>query len=820
MRLASEQAGAAAVALAAALTISASVEGRPPQASAPTAAAPTLTAQRAVIDRYCVTCHNSKRRTAGLALDTIQLDPITGSAEVWEKVVRRLRTGAMPPVGAPRPDKAAAHELAASLEAALDGAAAAHPNPGPRTIHRLNRTEYTNAIRDLLSLDVDGRSLLPADDSGYGFDNIADVLSVSPGLLERYMSAAARISRTAVGDPMIRPVLESYRVPKYLIQDARMGEDLPFGSRGGFAFRHTFPLDAEYDLKIRLQKNLFDIIRGLEDADEIDVRVDGVRVRQFGIGGAFKQNQYAPDLTNPAVKAAEDYMTAADKALDVRVPIKAGPHTIAVSFSEKSAAGEGFRRPPAPVSSIGLSAAGPAHVDHVDIGGPFVPSGPGETPSRRQIFVCAPTAADEDACARKIVGSLARRAFRRPVTDADVTSLLQSYRTGRAKGSFDAGIELALRRILVSPDFLFRVDRQPAGSAPGRVFRLNDIQLASRLSFFLWSSIPDEALLNSAERGELADPAVLDRHLRRMIADPRSRALVTSFASQWLYVRNMQSVAPDPVLFPDFDDNLRQAFQQETTMFLEDTLREDRSIVDLLRANYTFLNERLARHYGIPNVYGSHFRRVTFPNDQRAGLLGHGSILTVTSQPNRTSPVVRGKWLLDNVLGAPPPPPPADVPPLKENDSATAPTSVRERLEQHRKNAVCASCHARMDPLGFALENFDAVGRWRTTEANAPIDASGVLPDGEKFVGPSEFRAWLVAHREQFVTAMTEKLLTYALGRGLEYYDAPTVRAIVRGAAPEYRWSALITGIVKSMPFQMGTPQEPGGVETPAPAVQ
>jgi mono/diheme cytochrome c family protein len=793
----------------------------PVQAAPPATPMATATAQqapsgggqasvsRALLDKYCVTCHNQKLKTAGLALDGLDILNVGEAAPVWEKVVRKLRSGAMPPAGSPRPDKASYHELTSHLATTLDRAAFSHPNPGRPSIHRLNRVEYANAIRDLLGIDIDVRSMLPADDSGYGFDNIADVLSVSPALMERYMVAAGKIGRLAIGDPTIRPAVSSYRVSPMMLQIDRMSEDLPFGSRGGVAVRHQFPVDGEYVVRIRLQHTTNSpFIRGLTKPHRLEVRLDRERIKDFAIGGGAK---------TPGTAAQVEYEETLQAGLEVRFATKAGARLIGVAFQRVTTAPEGIFQPRPPVASFEHATqrdADPA-VDSVEIVGPYVGAVPRESPARQRIFVCAPTGkAGDEACATKILTALARRAYRRAVTPANVQPLISFYRIGRREHGFDSGIEWALERLLVDPSFLFRIERDPAGAAPGTPYRLSDAELASRLSFFLWSSIPDDQLLELAIRGRLKDPAVLEQQIRRMLADERSSALVTNFASQWLYLRNIRAVLPDPEAFPEFDDNLREAFQQETDLFFNSQVREDHSVVDLLTADYTFVNERLARHYDIPDVYGSHFRRVALPDDRRAGLLGQGSILTVTSYANRTSPVVRGKWLLENLLAAPPPPPPPNVPALKDAGEGGRPASVRERLELHRKNPTCAACHARMDPLGFALENFDAIGRWRTVgEANTPIDASGTLADGTRFNGPAEFRRALLTHREEFVTAVTEKLLTYGLGRGLEYYDAPAVRAILQEATPgDYRWSSIIMAIIKSTPFQMRTalPFHPG----------
>ena len=778
-----------------------------PQSSNPVP--PPGSQYRQVIDRYCATCHNERLRTADLILSTMDVEKVSQGAAVWEKVIRKLRTAAMPPAGMPRPDKATYDSFATYLETELDRASTARPNPGRPGIHRLNRTEYTNAIRDLLAVDINSESLFPGDDSSYGFDNIGDVLSVSPVLLERYMTAAGKISRLAIGDTTTAPTLETYDIPKLRMQGDRMSEALPFGSRGGIAIRHHFPLDGEYVIKIRLQRGRGERPPGLAEPHQLEVRLDGARVKLFTVGG----EQKAGDPKQVEYEKPAESEMPADADLEVRIQVKAGPRLVGVAFMNETSVPEGslqtrvagFYYLNRRVKDIAPS------VGSVTIRGPYDAKGPGETPARRKILVCRPSGSEsEDACAKKILSTLARRAYRRPVTDEDLRALLNLYRPGRSEGGFEAGITMALQGILVSPDFLFRVERDPANLAPGAAYRLSDLELASRLSFFLWSSIPDDPLLEVAARGKLKDPAVLEQQVRRMLADSRSKALVDNFAGQWLYLRNMRTVRPDPEGLPEFDENLREAFQRETELFLESMLREDRSTLELLNANYTFLNERLARHYGIPNVYGSHFRRVTLTDETRMGLLGQGSILTVTSYPNRTAPTIRGKWLLENILATPPPPPPPNVPSLKDRTEGSKALTMRQRMEQHRANPACAVCHTRMDPLGFALENFDAIGKWRTTEANTPIDSSGVLPDGTKFQGPAELRKILLSQPEQLVTAVTEKLLTYALGRGVEYHDSPAVRKIMRESAPSnYRWSALILGVVKSTPFQMRRAAEP-----------
>ena len=774
------------------------------------AAAEPVSESQALVTRYCMSCHNERLKRGDMVLEGKDPDHVEVDPETWEKVIRKLNAGTMPPAGRPRPDEETRLAFVAGLEADLGAAAAASPNPGRSGIHRLNRVEYTNAIRDLLALDVDGPALLPPDDSGFGFDNIADALSVSPGLLERYMIAAQTVSRLAVGDPTMAPTADTYPLSFFLLQDQRMSEDLPFGSRGGLAVNHYFPLDGEYVLQIRLQRhavNLGGAIRGLDRVEHIDVRLDGALVKRFTLGGAD------PEQTLRGPYQETDLERFADDYLNVRFQAKAGQRVLGVTFESNRWLQEGVGMTRLPVASYGYSSGRISSetegklemgIENIEVRGPFNGTTPESTPSRDRIFVCQPSSlADEEPCARTILSELARRAYRRPVTDPDVDTLLELYRDGRDEGSFETGIQWALERMLVDPDFLFRIERDPANVVPGAPYRLSDLELASRLSFFLWSTIPDDELLEVATRGELRDQSVFEQQVRRMLADPRSSALVHGFFDQWLWQRNLAAQKPDLVEFPEFDENLRAAFERETELFLDSQLREDRSIKELLSANYTFVNERLARHYGVPNVYGTHFRRTTLPDDRRAGLLGQGSLLTVTAYANRTSPVTRGKFLLENVLGVIAPEPPANVPPFPEAPSSEEPPSVRARMELHRTNPVCAACHQQLDPLGFAFENFDGIGGWRTMDGKTEIDASGKLPNGIEFNGPAEFRA-AVLQSDAFVGVVTEKLLTYALGRGVEYYDMPVVRQLMQEAADgEYRWSSLILGITQSQPFQM-----------------
>jgi Protein of unknown function (DUF1592)/Protein of unknown function (DUF1588)/Protein of unknown function (DUF1585)/Protein of unknown function (DUF1587)/Protein of unknown function (DUF1595)/Planctomycete cytochrome C len=788
----------------------------------------------AFLQRYCFSCHNQRLKTAGLMLDTLDPANVESAAAIWEKVVLKLRGGMMPPTGRPRPDRQAIERFVSTLETRLDEAAIKQFEPRRVPVHRLNRAEYSNAVRDLLDVSIDAGRLLPADESSYGFDNMAGTLGLSPALLDRYMTAARRISRLAVGDPTIGPGFTSnvYSVPMNTVQDDRMNEDLPFGTRGGLSFEHSFPLDGEYEIKIRLTKSVYEYIVNLDHTHDLNVTLDGHRVSRFSVGGGIP-GKPAPITYSGTIMASktqiegedkrggpfpsqewDDYYTSADSGLNIRMPVKAGRHRVGVSFIEKTWEAEGVLQPPlreyaatvTETTDLASKPEGPG-VANVTIAGPFAATGPGETASRRRIFVCRPARHAQDvACARKILSTLTRRAYRRPVSDQDVQPLMAFYQDAAKTRGFEAGIQAALDRLLLDPEFLFRIEREPAQAARGGVYAVDDVALASRLSFFLWSSIPDDELLDAAARGRLKDPDALERQVRRMLADPRSDALVDNFFAQWLSLRSMKGFQPNPNLFPEFDENLREAFETETNLFLTHQLRQDASVLDLLGADYTFLNERLAQHYGIPNIIGSRFRKVTLTDGHRGGLLGQGTILAAaTSYGDRTSPVRRAKWVLENVLGAPPPPPPGDVPAFPEERGANGePRSVRERLEQHRKNPVCANCHAPMDPLGFALENFDAVGKWRTIDAKAPVDAKGVLVDGTTFEGPAELRRILLDRRDEFARTVAEKLLTYALGRGLDYRDAAVLRQVARGAAAhDYRWSAMILEIVKSGPFRM-----------------
>ena len=763
-------------------------------APSPVAANASINA-RAVVDRYCVTCHNQRTKTSDLALDGADITAPSVHGEIWENVVRRLRTRSMPPQGMPRPDDATYEALATYLETELDQSAAAKPNPGRPLIRRLNRSEYANSVRDLIALDVDVASLLPPDDSAFGFDNISDLLGTSPALLERYLVAADRVSALAVGGA-VSPGSDTYRIRQDRSQDQHI-EGLPLGTVGGAVVKHTFPLDAEYRFSLELYRTNLEAIRGLEHPHQIEITVDGERVFIITVGGDN-------DPSLPAGASITERSDAVDARLNVTVPVKAGPHEVGASFVRKIGEGTQRLRPFLRSSAGTYDSTGRPHIETLTIAGPFNPVGPGDTPSRQRIFSCRPkTAADEDACATKILSTLARQAYRRPVTKADTSRLLTFYRAGRGKGNFDSGIQMALRRLLASPSFVFRVEEDSPTAKAGTLQNVTDVELASRLSFFLWSSIPDNALMDVAAKGQLRNPAVLEREVRRMIADPKADAFVSNFSGQWLHTRNLRTVAPNHDEFPDFDDTLRDAFQTEAELFFDSIVRGDKNVLDLLTADYTFVNERLAKHYGIPNVYGSHFRKVTLANDARRGLLGKGGLLMVTSRADRTAPVLRGKWVLENVLGTPPPPPLPNVPPL-EGSTEEAPKTLRERMERHRASPTCAGCHKLMDPIGFSLENFDGIGAWRTREAGVPLDASGQLADGTKIDGVVALRNAILARSDVFARTLTEKLMTYAIGRGLQHYDMPVVRDIVRKAErQDYPFSGIIMGIVASPPFQM-----------------
>ena len=738
------------------------------------------------INRYCTGCHAGKSPAAKFNLATLPSEP-----ELWEKVIVKLSTRQMPPLGSPRPDQAAYDSLLSVITGQIDRTATLKPNPGRTdTFRRLNRTEYRNSIRDLLAVDFDFSSLLPSDETSLGFDNIT-VGELSPILLERYLSAAHKVSRLAIGSPVRSPGGETILIPPDLTQEDQV-DGLPFGTRGGAVVKYNFPLDAEYEIQFRLARDRDERVEGLLDAHQVELRLDGERIKLF---------QVKPPPRGTTHEGV-------DKQMNVRIPVKAGPHSITVAFTKRTSALLETERQPyiAHFNADRHPRPQPA-LYSVSILGPYNGKVGGDSPSRSRIFVCRPSnPASELPCAKQILSTLMRRAYRRPVTDADLIMPLQFFNHAKAEGGFEGGIEMALRALLVNPNFLFRIERDPREIAPQTSYRLTDLEIATRLSFFLWSSIPDDPLLDAAIAGRLKSPAALDQQVRRMLADGRSKALVNNFAAQWLYLRNLDSANPDPRLFADFDDNLRQSFRKETELFVESVFREDRNVLDLLRAKYSFLNERLAKHYGIPHIYGSRFRKVEFsPASERGGLLSHGSILTVTSYATRTSPVIRGKWILTNILGTPPAPPPPDVPQLKETSADGKLLPMRERVAMHRANPACASCHNLMDPVGFALENYDAIGRHRNAEeSGTPIDASGILPDGTKFQGATELQNAILARPELFVQTLTGKLMTYALGRGVEFYDAPATRKIVRGAAGnDFRFSSLIMGIVSSPQFQM-----------------
>ena len=779
--------------LAVALLLSVQVKISAQQGNAPAAAPSPAFSQRQFLDRYCATCHNERLKTGGLSLAQVDLSRIDTQPELWEKVARKLQTGVMPPPNVPQPSAADRLAMLTWLETSLDAASAAKPNPGrTETLRRLNRTEYQNAIRDLLTLDIDAASLLPADESGHGFDNVT-VGDLSPTLLNRYISAAQKISRLAVGSTQSALQSDIITVPVDLTQEDQL-PGLPLGTRGGMSTSYTFAQDGEYEIQVLLARNLEGLVSGLKEArpHQMLVLLDREPVKTFTIE-----------------KPANGDDSFLEKDLKVRFTVSAGPHNLAVTFvKEGSSLVDTPRQPPVSRYNDRRYPRTTPAINQISVTGPYAPKGAGDTPSRHRLFVCRPTAPDkaqEEKCAGTILSTLIRRAYRRPVTKVDVDEPLAFYRKGRTEGDFDAGITAALSAVLTNPEFLFRVESDPRKVAAGGVYRISDLELASRLSFFLWSSIPDDELLDAAVRGKLSQPAELEKQARRMLADRRSFNLATNFAGQWLRLRNVDAVNPSSNLFRDFDDNLRQAFRQETELFFDSVLREDRSVRTFIRADYTFLNERLAKHYGIPDVYGSRFRRVTLaPDSRRGGLLRQGSVLAVTSYATRTSPVLRGVLVLSNILGAPPSPPPPNVPALDESTVA-ANLPMRQRLAAHRNSAVCASCHNTIDPVGFSLENFNAVGQWRDIEVEgAPVDASGAVPGGGAFRGVDGLEDALLARPELFVTALTENLMTFALGRGVEYYDAPAVRKIVKDAAKDdYRFSSIILGVVKSVPFQM-----------------
>ena len=769
---------------------------------------------RTLLDRYCVYCHNETLQTAGLLLDKSNVDDVNEDPELWERVVTKLSLRAMPPVNIPvRPSESEYEILQSYLVTELDRHARENLNPGRPPIHRLNRTEYANAIRDLLNMEINSEALLPPDNVSDGFDNNAEVLMLSTLLMEQYMFAASKISRLAVGPDTMDPASETYPVSADLLQTQRMSEDLPFGSRGGTSIQHHFPLDGEYIIKVKLQRNLQGFIRGLRKQHTLDFRLDHNRITTLKIGGE-SYGRSGPVWTNYMdLRFNGDtdqlgYEFSADDALEIRFPAKAGTHQVGVTFLNKITKPTGIQQPDLRLIDTTSYKGGKPGVESVTITGPYLARGPGQTASREKIFMCFPalpaTAEEKETCARTILSRLARQAYRRPVTSTDLDYLLGYYRTGLREDGFESGIELALQSILAGPDFLFRIERDPRDVAPGEAYPINDLELASRLSFFLWSTLPDEELLNVAEEGRLREPGVLEQQVQRMMTDPRSNEFIKNFGGQWLAVRDVDIAAPNLDIFPDFDDELRVAFKEEAKLWFESMVREDRSVLDLLTSDYTYVNERLALHYDIPGVNGSRYRRVTVNRPERRGLLGKGGILLTTAYNNRTSPVLRGKWVLENLLNMPPPPPPDDVPALEVKDGSKALT-LKQAMERHRANPVCAACHKLMDPIGFALEHFDAIGSFRTryADANAEVDASGVLFDGNEFRDTKEFQEVFLLHSERVVQTVTGKLLTYALGRGVEYYDLPAVREIVNKTAPDnYSWSSLILAVAESMPFQ------------------
>ncbi len=755
----------------------------------------------ALIGRYCLGCHNDRLTTGGLSLEGVDAGDPSAHPDVWERVVRKLQTGAMPPQPRPRPDRDTYEQLVSYLETALDQVAASRPNPGrTETFRRLNRTEYQNVIRDLLALDIDATELLPRDDAAFGFDNVNTGV-LSPTLMERYLATARTVSELAVASEVPSVGSRVVILPPDRTQREHV-DGLPFGTRGGTLVEHTFPFDGEYEIQVRLQRNRNENVEGLTEPHDMEISLDGDRLELFTM---------EPDRESFVIQANAAYYTdeGIDNHLNARLSVTAGPHTVGATFIKKnSALLESTRQPyQAQFNNDRHPRQQPA-VRSVSIVGPFSPTGVGETPSRRRIFSCRPATEsvdDAEECATAIVGTLARRAYRRPVSVDDLEQLLSFYREGHAVGGFEVGIETALRALLASPEFLFRIERDPDDVEAGTAYLVSDLELATRLSFFLWSSLPDDELLDVASAKQLRDPQVLKAQVKRMLADPRAETLTSNFASQWLHLRNLDAVQPDSRLFPDFDDNLRLGFRRETQLLFRSIVDEDRSVTDLLTADYTFLNERVAKHYGLSGVYGDHFRRISLPEGSpRAGLLGHGSILTVTSYATRTSPVLRGKWILENLLGTPPPPPPPNVPPLEESRSTTQVVSMRDRMVAHRQNPACAVCHRVMDPAGLSMENFDAIGRWRDAEGGVAIDASGSLPGGSDFDGVVGLQQALLDRPDVFVRTVTEKLLIYALGRGLEHTDASAVREILRvSASDDYRLSALVVGVVESTPFQM-----------------
>ncbi len=769
---------------------------------------------RAVLDKYCVTCHNKTLKTANLQLDLADINDLSKDPATWEKVLTKITLRAMPPVGIPfRPDENQYGSLITYLKTTLGELAATNPDPGRLTIHRLNRVEYTNAVRDLLDLQINTADFLPPDNVEYGFDNIAEVLAVSPLLMEQYWAAATRVSRLAIGPAEMLPVSESYTVPEERLQDSRTSDELPFGSRGGLAVKHYFPMDGEYTIRVRLARNDTGYIRGIREKHALEVRMDRKLLKLFTVGGEVhgRSGPLFTESVNPDHAGDPDqvgYELSADKDLEIRIPVKAGLRNISAAFLEESIKKTGYKEPDLVLYDMTSYKGGDAGVLSVTITGPYAAKGAGNTPSRTRILSCEPASATDEACPQSILSRLARAAYRRPVTETETADLMDLYRQGMSQQGFEYGIEMALQGILSGPDFLFRIEQGPPASATGKIYQVSALDLASRLSFFLWSSIPDNELLELGETGKLHDPGILRQQVERMLADPRSSALIDRFGSQWLGWRAIDYVDPQTDIFNEFDGELRLAMKRELELWFQDMVRSDRSVLEILTSDYTFVNERLARHYGIEGVYGSNFRKVKLDNQLRKGLLGKAGVLTITSFNNRTSPVVRGKWILENILDMAPPDPPDDAfqPDLQTADAKTGKTlTIRESMEAHRVNPVCANCHKMMEPIGLALEVFDATGAYRERyrDPDADIDTSGILFDGTTFDNTALFYEQFLKHSERSVEAIASKLFIYALGRGVEYYDKPVIRDIVKNAeAEEYTWSSLIMGIIESKPFQ------------------
>lgn len=760
------------------------------------------------INQYCVGCHNDTLKTAAFSLQNVNTSNLGADGEQWEKVLRKLRAKAMPPSGMPRPNDDTYESFVSFLETGLNQYASQNPEPGRPSMRRLNRTEYVNAIRDLFAVDIDGNTLLPADAAMFNFDNIGSVLTLSPLLIERYIAAARKVRNKALGDPDISPAFEYYTLAQALKQDERMNDDMPFGSRGGIAVRHQFPMDGEYVIQVTLQRNYRDYIRGMTNRPhQLDIRMNDERLKLFTVGGQkFGKSSQLYSTSAQGDIRQEAYERYSDQSLEIRIPVKAGEQLITASFLQDIFLAEGPLYPEHTMYDYTQFKGGNPGVRTLAIGGPYDVRGAGETASREKVLICSPQGNKDLDCARTVLSSLARKAYRRSPTDKEVDVLMGFFDQGVAKGGFEEGIGVAIERMLAGPEFLFIAEKVPANLAEGELYTLPDLEFASRLSFFIWSSIPDDELLSAAESGNLKDPRVLEQQVRRMLDDPRSIALTKNFASQWLTLGKLNVAAPDIDIFPYFDDNLREAFRTETELFIDHIMREERPLLEMLMADYTFINERLAGHYAIPNVYGNHFRMIKFEDERRGGLLGQGSILTVTSYANRTAPTIRGKWILENILGVPPPPPPPNVPGLKDKNEAGVILTMRQRMEMHRANPVCASCHKIMDPLGFALENYDAIGKWRTVDgaSAAKIDSTGALPDGTPFEGPSELKEVLTDKRQyDFVFTFVEKMLTYALGREIRHTDAPTIRSIIDETKDQqHSLSSLIVEIVNSSSYQ------------------